>query len=511
MKLNTKAIIVIAVVLFALFRGGHFLFRRPAPAPPQQAMNPYGAFGPPGGAMPDMSKIAGDQAKLYQLMTQYGLNIEAASYLAQAKVQVLSQSNTSLHIAVTFPEGVIGDETITITPDVKYTPTAAELERAGKNDTHTYNVKFTARKESDTKARMTLQYFVPYSAVPADLQQKIHASSASWFQLVPSVWAQEGGEGSGMNVYEETSLELAKALLNQEAEAYEHAEKLPGPLSALMVVLKALKTGMDFNSWMGELNEIRDCAENPTNPLTKKAYDQDPTYKEKVLNGVDEARGGVESSTAMRFANLAVTTGIEKENEVLGFLIGPLSSWNNETLKQLAEQDVTDARKSVVPCEDTRPGTMGSLKYTYKRSVNLPGNIQDVSGTAEGTFELKQDPYGHTVYAGEGEGKLDWTETGKTYINSQHMHKNGDLEISLSGRGDPGDASLSLTFHGEKLTYTYACTGNCNKHSESGTEGFFTTCTFESVNMVSGGTYSAPGSDDGTGAQTSCKLKISPK
>ena len=94
---------------------------------------------------------------------------------------------------------------------------------------------------------------------------------------------------------------------------------------------------------------------------------------------------------------------------------------------------------------------MGHLEYTYKRTSNVPGNIQDVNGTAEGTFKMEQAP-GHTLYRGEGEGTLEWNETYKTYTSQKHEHTKGPLTIWMNGMGD---GTISATFNGENLTWTY--------------------------------------------------------
>jgi hypothetical protein len=535
MKLNTKTIVAIAIVLFVLLTGGHFFFSSHQPTPPQPAMNPYGAFGPPAGAMPDMTKMAGDQAKIYQLMTQYGLDVSSATYLSQAKAQVLSQTNRSVHVLLTFPDGISSDQTITITPDVKYMPTAAELERAAKAGTHTYNVKFAVKSESDTKARMTLQYFVPYSAVPSELQRLIHdqSSSAHWFELVPSAWAQEGGGGGiGMNMFEETVLEAANAELGKLAEEGELSEKFPGPLKNLMLVLKALKKGMDLSDWMGELNELENCAENPTNPLTKKAYDQDPSYQDQVLNGVDEARAGAVESTAMRYMNLGVTSTIGKENEVLGVIITPLSVWSDETLKQLAEENIEDAKKSVTPCPDEpmRAGQFQPMKATLKYdyySITLPRDECDRNGNCshaeerrhfECTLLLKPDATGLLV--GQSTAKLEMKsdsnahgpngEGGETSRESHETSK-GDLVVEIrAGGATPRNGVVYSQIHTDTLTTDGTQkTGflpTARYHNENGAWGI--DCDFFKVNLDQGGTFKVFQSTDGHGT---CTLELSPE
>jgi len=131
---------------------------------------------------------------------------------------VLGQTNTSAHFIVTFGNDLTSDESITLTPNQQYTPTPAEMAESGQH--HVYQGKFSVEYESETKARIHLQYFVPYTAVPADMQRRLQSSTAQWLQLVPSAWAQEGsGSSMGMNVASDTAVEVTKEVLKQTAES----------------------------------------------------------------------------------------------------------------------------------------------------------------------------------------------------------------------------------------------------------------------------------------------------
>lgn len=261
--------------------------------------------------------------------------------------------------------------------------------------------------------------------------------------------------------------------------------------------------------WLKEMDELDDCAKNPTNPLSQKAKN-DPHYQHDVLDQMDDAKGDVQSTfVPMLGSDVAGYLG-----HFLPFGGGAVAalvfSTQDEAVSEFAETRINDARKYLVPCEDKRKGLRGSVEFTYKRSSSVPGNQQEFSGTADGKFELKQDPHGFTVFAGEGDGKLDMAGTVEGYNFKQYYHTSGPLTISVSGRGDPQDATLELTIHGEHLTWTYACAGAaCDKgSSEQQEHGFVRGCEFNGVNLVAGGTYSVPADSDGTGAQSTCKLKL---
>jgi hypothetical protein len=199
-----------------------------------------------------------------------GIPIGIANYLTQAKAQVLGQTNTSAHFILTFGNDLTSDETITLTPNQPYTPTPVEMAESGQRPV--YQGKFSVEYESETKARVHLQYFVPNTAVPADLQRRMQSSTAQWFQLVPSASAQEGGGSSmGMNVASDTAVEVTKEVLKQTAEHGKLSKEFPTPLSRLVDILNAFKKEQEHVAWLDELAELQDCAANPTNPLTPES------------------------------------------------------------------------------------------------------------------------------------------------------------------------------------------------------------------------------------------------
>jgi hypothetical protein len=520
MKLDTKTISVLAVVvLFALLWGARFSFRRPAP-PPKEAANPYSAFVPPGGgAMPDMSKLAGDQAKIYELMTQRGLDIHLATYISQAKFQLISATDTSLHYVLTFPDNLTSDETITIKPNQQYRPTPAELQRPSQSGIRIFKPTLTFEKKGPKRVLFTLHYFALQNSLPTDVQQwiqKISANSppsgAHFFSLIPSAWAQEGGgngagggNSEGGGITEAVATEIIKT---SDVEMLEHLDVEHGGeiLEAFATFLEMKKSYDKMDGWMNEMKELEDCAKNPTNPLTIKAS-KNPEYQKEVLDPVNSATSDVASAAFPILSNLTASA-VPQFSKIpgLGVIIAPIIALNDETIDQITEDRIHDARKSVVPCEqDDTPGAKGSLEYSYKRKINMPGNIQDVDGTAEGTFIVKKAP-GHTLYAGEGEGKLEWNETQKTYINQKHAHTSGPLTIWMNGQGD---GTITANFNGENLTYTYACSGGCNNnYHETDKHNFTRGCEFHNVDMENGGVYEVEAPSDGTGAKETCKLTL---
>jgi hypothetical protein len=493
-----------------------------------KAAQSFYPLSPAGPFVPDVNAAGANQMAAYKLMSQYGVDIGRAIYLAQAKAKVLRQSNTSVHYLLTLPDGISSDETITITPDVRYTPTQAELETAVKTGRHIYNVKFTAKNESDTKAHLTLQYFVLYSAVPPELQRRIHTQTSSlhWFDLVPSAWAQEsGGEGLGAGVYQDTAIEVAKEFLKQQAEHGELSKEFPTPLARLVDTLNALKKEQEHLDWMNELSELRECVENPSNPLTRKAFDQDPAYKEQALNGLNDARSDVMSMTAMRFLNLATSVATDLVEGPLGAITSPVSSLNDETLKELAERRITDAKKEIVPCEnkpiipgDFKPVQV-SITYEYNRTFSAPPGYQGqrvIKKKAQGQFSL--NPILGGGLEGTGPVALSWKERVHTegmghLIDDGELEVTGNLRVEAQGGGDSTNGSIHLSFETDEgaLTANEICNvcGPGGQHRVTHTRSISLSCTVGHLDLVHGGSGSAfTDQDDGYGT---CTIEVSRK
>jgi len=182
-----KIAIVAGVLLLALLVGSRF-FPRPQPKPaPQSTAHPFNPYEQnvtlPAGFNPaSLTAMGMNQIAMMKLVGQ-GIPIGIANYLTQAKAQVLGQTNTSAHFILTFGNDLTSDETITLTPNQLYTPTPVELTESGQR--HVYAVKFSVQNESDTKARIHLQYFVPYTAVPADLRRSCNRRPHNGSNLCP--------------------------------------------------------------------------------------------------------------------------------------------------------------------------------------------------------------------------------------------------------------------------------------------------------------------------------------
>ncbi len=375
------------------------------------------------GQMPDMAKLASlaalsdsnlspaAQMAMLQLVQKHQVSMTTAAYLVQAKAKVLSQSSNSVRYSLTFPDGVTSETTITLTPGQSYSPTAAEIARAQKTGVQAYRVQFSARTESETKAHMTLRYFVPDAAMPPSLQQRLQNKSASFLQLVPSAYA----DGNlGIDVVSDTGVEVTKEVLKQAAEHGNLSKEFPTPLSRFVDLANAFKKETEHLDWIDQLNFLDYCANNPTNPLTQKAYQQDPNYQKQTMQGLQDARSDVMQMTAMRFLNLATSVATDLVDGPMGAITAPVSSYNDGTLKGMADDRINEVKKQFPECKPAdrfEPGQYQPMQGNFTYSYNLTSHEcrtqcvdYEEQSKGEGTVHLKPNDMGYLY--GEGTGNI---------------------------------------------------------------------------------------------------------
>jgi hypothetical protein len=482
--------------------------------------------------MPDTAKLASmagmsggnlsptAQIAMLQLVQKHQISMTTAAYLAQAKAQILSQSNNSVRYSLTFPDGVSSETTITLTPGQTYSPTPAEIAQAQKTGVQAYRVQFSAKTESETKARMTLRYFVPDTVVPLNLQQRLQNKSASYFQMIPSAYA----EGNlGVDVAQDTGIEVTKEILKQAAEDTKLAKEFPTPLSRFVDLANAFKKETEHLDWMDQLNFLDYCANNPTNPLTQKAYQQDPNYQKQTAQGVQDARSDVMQMTAMRYLNLATSVATDLVDGPMGAITAPVSSYNDGTLKGMADDRINEIKKQFPECKPAdrfEPGQyqpmQGNLTYSYNlTSHECRSQCVDYEEhrKGEGTVHLKPDDMGYLF--GQGTGMI--TQNKKQHAYDQYCKSagwretsDGNFNIQLKAGGDtPSNGVILVNLNGDSLTREGVQIGCDGKEQPlNGTAAAGASCEFHNVDMVHGGSYSTYQNGDGHGT---CKLEIFPE
>jgi hypothetical protein len=457
-------------------------------------------------ASPDSPNI--DPIAVSRLMAEEGLDQDTASLIAQIDTQVKSYDNTYLTYEQTLPGKQALDAQITAIPDQTYAPTEAEIQEAAATGSEVYGVEYYF-EEIGGVPQFTLRYFVPYEAMPEELKASIQSSdsvspTSAPVGLLPAAEASDSASGA---VFETVIKGIVKEGLGQVSDKF-------GPiLSALGTAIDLAKI-KDSRSYFSELDSLEDCANNPTNPLTKKTFEENPEEKQKTLDALKEARSEVTEITAVRGLNLAAKTGAKftGANAAGKIFFDSVAKWNDKTLEQVSERWVDDARKAVVKCDPPATQLNGSIQYRVSYSQkSLSDNCnsyqacweQNEQASGGGTFFVKVMPSG---ISGNGTGSYEHTRTRVITGTPQHplteydgewnYVRSGDVQIIVQG---------SLTYNSlyvngagnmieEGSATTYVVQPGASKatpvtharHIDT-TGGFV--CDFKDVDFVNGGKY----------------------
>lgn len=457
------------------------------------------------------------------IMSKYHLGRKVAGYIAQAKLQVISGTDTSVHFGITFPDNTTIDETASVTADPAFTPTAADLERSARTGSKVHGAKFTFKRTGPDQWTYSLQYHVPYSAIPADLVQKIQAAQAKranadhFFDLVPSARAL-GNEAAGESA--------VSVVANMAASHYEGKSPLKSLGADIPLALADFAEDMmTLNGWLKDMGDLYNCATSPTNPLTAKAQrDPNSNYKHDVIDPINSAESDVMSTIAPTLASDVAGMVTHWMPFGSGAVVGLIFSTQDDAVSDYAKGRIAEASKYVVPCDNPpmvagvfRP-MKGTVVYKYNRSgkschgEDAQGGcwIYDETRSASGSFTLTPDQFG--FLSGGGTATFDLKRNGHTDKTSAggKSTMSGKLQVKIEIGGTPEAGVVHVSLIGaDDLTYDTWGTGaggQVIKPEHFDTASWSIDCTIKNVNLISGGSYSAlTPADDGYGT---CEIQI---
>ena len=330
-----------------------------------------------------------------------------ATFLASTKLEVTSSDKNIYKFVATFPTNTTADIIVRMIPNQKYTPTSEEVS-AGPGG-QAYNARLRHSRTDDTY-QLKLEYFLPNGVLPASfggsLQPAISQLAVVEGEVIPRVQlakyrktgtgydARYVAEGGGVQTGITVALEVALKQAGQEfiSAAGEFLTGKGSPLttaaSSALEVIEVLNTSVEYQGMVAELDSLEASARNPINPLTQKAYADDPNLKQSILDEINSARSDLQSSQAALYLNTEISVGSGLLGlPVLSVAMAPLTSWNSKTLKQVMRDRVRDIRNMVTT------GT-GSLKPKPGS-----GGTEDTGGAGyikeeEGGLEVKPGTWG---------------------------------------------------------------------------------------------------------------------
>lgn len=323
------------------------------------------------GSQPDATEAATvdtfahyDEALVREFEAE-GLSEGQAIFLALTRVEVEPVDERTYRIIQTFPTGNTADMTVAVTPDQTGEPGGLE----------------TSYTESgDGGLSFSLTYFVPYDAIPDDVEPEIRTGSverragavamAGTYLAIPLAAPKSGVRVVVDGVVDEASDAAIEEFLEFASEkSGAGVDKLFEALKAGKDVLDALVMSEEFEKLQKQIDAIEECAENPTNPTTRNAYEQDPGLKQRLLEEVARTRFEVKANLAAMFIGLANKVGSGLTGaKWLAFVVGPLTSWTKEGLDARNAEALDRLRKEVTSCEEGFALEVSASGYRHDRT-----------------------------------------------------------------------------------------------------------------------------------------------
>jgi hypothetical protein len=402
------------------------------------ASTPPAAPSDPSAPIPTVDPRASADPALVAKFMDEGLSEGQAIFAALTRVDVQQLTPLSYRITQSYPTGNNAEFTVTLTPDQTVDSDAPM--------TATYTA-------TGGDFGFRLEYFIAYDDIPDDVEAEIRGPSAG--TNVPIRLADTGlgalaltaAEKSGIRVVVEGLVkELADAAASAFAEALDQALGLKAGVDSLLNALKAgvsvdeaLALRKEHGELMAKIDKLEECAKNPTNPVTKRAYQADPAQRQKILNTIAEARLEIKSNFAAIFVGMVNTTGSGLTgSKVLGFVLGPATAYLEQELKKLNDGWIMVLEQLITPCVAYQ---FSGARLQYWTFVQAEGIRIEVTVTEDWKGVVCGDPL-------EAEWQLSVDATG--------VFSDGDVDTSAESVRIPVTTSPETTEIGElgaKVTY----------------------------------------------------------
>ncbi len=362
-----------------------------------------------------------------------GLDEVTAEFMAQtlSTVEVIDAHNYVVHHA--FPNGA--------TSDVTY-----HLTRAGDMSPGD-PLEYTSEVVGD-EYRYTLRYAIDVADVPPDLQAQL-------LEGLPTATLASAGPTSGeFRLLDLAPIRPVRGILTSDSpstvdvvangvisegkgqvvDAWVEKVDAPGASEAYTAfkadkkVWEAVRARDFFEAAQAKLKALRKCAEDPTDPGTRKKYSESPQEKQSVLDELTQLENDMRSSIMVTFGSMLTDTGssLVKAAPWLGFVVSPANDYVKATNEALVRSYLDQAEKRVVPCErsfkikgsvPSKPGRISltgkacSLKKSFKAKTggDLVGTVEfHPTSDAGGTWDYQGTV--QTVHFGvDGSGKYEVT------------------------------------------------------------------------------------------------------
>ncbi len=314
-----------------------------------------GATATPAGPAPSFAEP--DPALVTRLVAA-GAEDGDAEILALTRSEVTETGPRRVHYVQTLATGDVIEADVTVDPDVRGEPGIQAL---------------TATATAD-RIDVHLELFVDGTAMPDDVRSSLQASRLAGQLAAAGALAAAGplaagprtADVDGVQVAVEWSISKASDEFRDSSIQALSDRFLPGKTATVMPIVKsafAAKEGIELNAaldaLLAELDALRKCAENPTNELTKKLYQEDPGEKDRILGEIAAARVDLIANTMVMELGVANELLADFGPKWLGWAIGPGTAWSKSTLQDLNSQRMDALRRGIPKCDDECAGGSG--------------------------------------------------------------------------------------------------------------------------------------------------------
>lgn len=364
-----------------------------------------------------------------------GFSEGEALFITETTVEGTAIAKDRVRLTDTFPTGNKAVVNIQVVPTKGADPNTVKLHTGSSGNDFTFS----------------LEYFVPYDKIPAAAHPTALRSGpvgrvvlAAYTALPTDVVDVNGVQvivGGTVDQFRGDAVDHFVQFLGEHTNNA-NLEKLNGKLKAGLLVKDVIDMGAQLDKLLTEIDRLEKCANNPTNPLTQKAYQDNPGEKDRILNLIAGVRAELKGNAVAGLIGTinSAGAGLIKSAPWLGYIVGPGTAWAQDNFQKVAQDRMNELRKGIPSCErDLRVSSSG---VTGTKCGGPVGGWSlhfvaygAVSGEGDATFSLGEDGSGsyafngvaHTAYgdaALQESGSAHYTATGDT---------SGMLNLSLRG------------------------------------------------------------------------------
>jgi hypothetical protein len=320
-------------------------------------------------------------------LTSQGVPEAAARFFAAA-TRESSCAETTCTYTYTYPNGDTRKVTVTATGSQQYTPTTDELALTASISKPVYNWKFSA-SGMDANPSIETSYFIPATNQPG-------APLSTRALQFPSIALSQGTAPGDRVIRFAPAVSGATINWKEIGTRAKLANDVKGVYENVSDTVSAYQMGQQVSKWLQELDQLEKCAANPTNPLAQK----NPDYSASTVANLHAIREQIKELAAMRFLNQLDKTaeGLADQSlgwgtmAVLSIPLGQLHDYSDQTLQNLSEQYMQEARSSVVSCAPDVPTNLvatavsdSQINLTWQEKTDVPVTGYKVYGSSVAT------------------------------------------------------------------------------------------------------------------------------